>query len=34
MIESLALYARIGYTEYERRPQGGFSLVFLRKRLV
>lgn len=34
MIENLALYARIGYIEYERRPQGGFSLVFMRKRLV
>jgi ribosomal protein S18 acetylase RimI-like enzyme len=34
MIENLALYARIGFVEYERRPQGGFSLVFMRKRLV
>ena len=34
MIENLALYARIGYIEYERRPQRGFSLVFMRKRLV
>lgn len=33
MIENLALYARIGYIEFERRPQGGFSLVFMSKRL-
>ncbi len=34
MIENLALYAKLGYVEYERRPQGGFSLVFMRKELA
>lgn len=33
MTENLALYARIGYAEYERRPGEGFSRVFMRKRL-
>ncbi|HZA83931.1 MAG TPA: GNAT family N-acetyltransferase [Actinomycetes bacterium] len=33
MTENLALYSRIGYVEYDRRSQGGFSLVYLRKRL-
>jgi ribosomal protein S18 acetylase RimI-like enzyme len=33
MTENLALYARIGYVEYERRSQGAFSLVYLRKQL-
>jgi len=33
MAENLGLYERIGYREYERRPIGGFSLVFMRKRL-
>jgi ribosomal protein S18 acetylase RimI-like enzyme len=33
MTENLALYSRIGYVEYERRPQGGFSLVYMRKQL-
>jgi ribosomal protein S18 acetylase RimI-like enzyme len=33
MTENLALYARIGYLEYERRSQGEFSLVYLRKQL-
>jgi GNAT superfamily N-acetyltransferase len=33
MSENLALYSRIGYVEYDRRPQGGFSLVYLRKQL-
>jgi ribosomal protein S18 acetylase RimI-like enzyme len=33
LVESLALYERIGYVEYERRPLGGFSLVFMRKPL-
>jgi ribosomal protein S18 acetylase RimI-like enzyme len=31
MTENLALYARIGYEEYDRRSEGGFSRVFLRK---
>jgi ribosomal protein S18 acetylase RimI-like enzyme len=33
MTENLALYSRIGYVEYDRRPQGGFSLVYMRKQL-
>jgi N-acetylglutamate synthase-like GNAT family acetyltransferase len=33
MAENLALYARIGYVEYDRRPQEDFSLVFMRKQL-
>jgi len=33
MTENLALYSRIGYAEYDRRSQGGFSLVYMRKRL-
>jgi ribosomal protein S18 acetylase RimI-like enzyme len=34
LTESRALYERIGYAEYERRPLEGFSLVYLRKRLA
>ena len=33
MTENLALYARIGYLEYDRRPQGVFSLVYMRNPL-
>jgi ribosomal protein S18 acetylase RimI-like enzyme len=33
MTENLALYSRIGYVEYDRRPVGDFSLVYLRKQL-
>lgn len=33
MTENLALYSRIGYVEYDRRSQGAFSLVYMRKRL-
>lgn len=33
MIENLALYSRIGYVEYDRRSQGHFSLVYMRKHL-
>jgi ribosomal protein S18 acetylase RimI-like enzyme len=33
MTENLALYARIGYVEYDRRSQGAFSLVYMRKHL-
>ncbi len=33
MTENIALYSRIGYTEYARRPVGDFHLVFMRKRL-
>jgi hypothetical protein len=31
MTENIALYSRIGYKEYDRRPQEGFSLVYMRK---
>jgi ribosomal protein S18 acetylase RimI-like enzyme len=34
MTENIALYSRIGYEEYDRRPQEGFSLVYMRKPLV
>ena len=33
MSENLALYAHLGYREFERRSQTGFDLVFLRKDL-
>jgi ribosomal protein S18 acetylase RimI-like enzyme len=33
MVENLALYSRIGYVEYDRRSQGDFSLVHMRKHL-
>lgn len=33
MTENQALYARVGYVEYERRADDGFSRVFMRKRL-
>ncbi|MGI9024230.1 MAG: GNAT family N-acetyltransferase [Burkholderiaceae bacterium] len=33
MTENLALYSKIGYIEYDRRSQGDFSLVYMRKRL-
>ena len=33
MAENLALYAKIGYVEYDRRSQGDFSLVYMRKQL-
>jgi ribosomal protein S18 acetylase RimI-like enzyme len=33
MTENLALYSRIGYVEYDRRSQGAFSLVYMRKQL-
>lgn len=33
LIESLMIYSRIGYVEYDRRSQGDFSLVYMRKRL-
>jgi ribosomal protein S18 acetylase RimI-like enzyme len=33
MTENLALYARIGYVEYDRRSRGAFSLVYMRKPL-
>lgn len=33
MSENIALYARIGYLEYERRTERGLTRVFMRKRL-
>lgn len=33
MSENLALYARFGYEEEERRDEGGFSRVFMSKRI-
>jgi ribosomal protein S18 acetylase RimI-like enzyme len=33
MTENLALYERIGYVEFDRRPQGGDRIVYLRKKL-
>jgi ribosomal protein S18 acetylase RimI-like enzyme len=33
MVENLALYERIGYVEYDRRPIGDAHLVYLRKHL-
>jgi ribosomal protein S18 acetylase RimI-like enzyme len=33
MTENLALYAKIGYVEYDRRSHGDFSLVYMRKQL-
>ena len=33
MTENQALYARLGYVEYERRSERGFSRVFMRKAL-
>src|ERR687892_257616 len=31
MTENIALYTRIGYVEFDRRSQGAFSLVYMRK---
>jgi ribosomal protein S18 acetylase RimI-like enzyme len=33
LVENLALYSRIGYAEYDRRPHGGAVIVYLRKQL-
>jgi ribosomal protein S18 acetylase RimI-like enzyme len=33
MTDNLALYSRIGYIEYDRRPHGQARVVYLRKRL-
>jgi ribosomal protein S18 acetylase RimI-like enzyme len=33
MAENLALYERIGYVEYDRRPAGEAQIVYLRKEL-
>jgi len=34
MTENLALYLKIGYVEYDRRHQGGFSRAYMRKHLA
>ena len=31
--DNISLYSRIGYVEYDRRSEGDFSVVFMRKRL-
>jgi hypothetical protein len=33
MTRNIALYARLGYAEVERRAEHGFARVFMRKRL-
>ena len=33
MTENLAIYARLGYSETERRTEGGYSRVFMAKEL-
>jgi ribosomal protein S18 acetylase RimI-like enzyme len=33
MTENITLYSKIGYVEYDRRSQGDFSLVYMRKPL-
>lgn len=33
MTENIGLYTKIGYIEYDRRSQGDFSLVYMRKKL-
>jgi N-acetylglutamate synthase-like GNAT family acetyltransferase len=33
MTENLALYSRLGHVEYDRRSQGDFSLIYMRKHL-
>ena len=34
MTENIAMYAKAGYVEYERRQEAGFRRVFLRKSLL
>jgi GNAT superfamily N-acetyltransferase len=34
MIESQALYTRIGYVEYDRRVEHGLSRIYMRKKFV
>jgi ribosomal protein S18 acetylase RimI-like enzyme len=31
MTENLAIYSRLGYVDYDRRSQGNFALIFMRK---
>ena len=33
MSENVTIYSRVGYVEYDRRSQGRFSLVYMRKHL-
>jgi ribosomal protein S18 acetylase RimI-like enzyme len=33
MVENQALYCKIGYVEYDRRIEDGYSRVYMRKRL-
>ena len=33
MVENQTLYARLGYTEYDRRTESGLSRVYMRKQL-
>ena len=33
MVENQALYFKIGYVEYDRRIENGYSRIFMRKRL-
>jgi ribosomal protein S18 acetylase RimI-like enzyme len=33
MTQNLAIYSKFGYIEYDRRSQGDFSLVYMRKHL-
>jgi len=34
MTENVALYSKLGYAEYDRRTQEGFSLTYMRKQLA
>jgi ribosomal protein S18 acetylase RimI-like enzyme len=34
MVENEALYRKIGYTEYGRRAEGGFSRIYMKKSLT
>ena len=34
MIENQSLYSKIGYVEYDRRIEGGYSRVYMRKTLL
>jgi ribosomal protein S18 acetylase RimI-like enzyme len=33
MVENQALYSKIGYVEYDRRIENGYSRVYMRKRV-
>jgi hypothetical protein len=34
MVENEALYRKIGYAEYARRTEGGFSRIYMKKLLT